>query len=127
MLDVSIRGLQKLQAQHVRMIAALKPGGGLGRAIKYATVEAHRYLTSIIHVDTGSYRAAQRMEIKGARGRLYTDPAVKNPKTGEKPAEYSVYEELRGGSHAAYSRTIKERGDQIASRAISYTVKEMGL
>jgi hypothetical protein len=124
---LSIKGLQEAQARMNKRIAALKPRNALGRAIKYATVEAHRYLVSIIHVDTGSYRAAQHMKVQEARGRVYTDPGATNPRSGQKPAKYGVYEERRGGSHAAYRRTVREHGDKIVRRAIKYMVKELEL
>jgi hypothetical protein len=121
-VKMTIQGIQKLQAVNVRMIAALKPSNALGRAIRFATAEAHRYLVTIIHRDTGAYAAAQRMGIEagGARGVVYTDPGATNPRSGQKPVDYGPHEEARGGSHAAYQRTVSERGKQIGARTLQY-------
>ena len=116
-VNLSIRGIQEALEENIRMVNELKPSGALGDAIKFITVEAHRYLVSITHVDTGALRASQRMKLeeKGGdfQGRLYIDPKSVNPRTGEKPSEYGEYEEERGGSHASYQRTrafISSRG-----------------
>lgn len=116
--SVSIKGIQKVQAANVKAIAALKPKGALGRAIQWATAEAHRYAVYITHVDTGSLKASHRMTVKSSRGRVYIDRTATNPRSKQKPAIYGQYEEERGGAHAFYTRTINERGDYITSRAI---------
>lgn len=113
-LHMTIAGIQEAQARHLRMIAALRPGGALSRVIYLATVEAHRYAVLITHVDTGALRASHRISFDAnrMRGEISIDPATVNPR-GERPAEYGPEEHARGGSHAFYRRTAVERGPQI--------------
>lgn len=113
----AIRGIQEAQRDNARMIAALRPDGGLGRAVQYGVIEAHRYTVTITHVDTGALRASHRMEVTGARGRIYIDPASVNPKTGQRPSRYGVYEHARGGVHAFYQRTQDEAWQRVGEAA----------
>jgi nucleoid DNA-binding protein len=116
--DVTIRGLQEAQRDNQRMIAALL-GGPHVDGLKAAAFDAQRYLMSITHVITGSLRASSRIQIQGfgrsAVARLYVDPAAVNPRTGAHPADYVRAEEARGGSHAAWSRTVTEHHSSIAT------------
>lgn len=114
MTNLSIRGIQEAQQANLELIASLKPGGALGRAIQYGTIEIHRYAVAITHVKTGALRASHRIELSGLRGRVYIDPATVNPRTGQKPSLYGVTEHRRGGSHAFYERTYHEAGRRIA-------------
>ena len=124
-LDISIKGLQELQAKNLKRIAALRPSGPLGQAIKDATLGAHRYAVSVTHVLTGSLRASHRAEIKGTRGRIYIDPSAHNPRGKTKPVEYGYYENRRGGSHAFYDRTVEEYGAEVQGLVIKRVQKEM--
>ena len=116
---LDIQGIQEVQAANQRMIAALKPRGALGKAVQRATIRAHRYATMITHVDTGALRASHRMrmERRGLRGIVYIDPASQNPRSGVRPHVYGLYEELRGGDHAFYERTVMEEGPRILEEA----------
>ena len=116
-VELSITGIQEAQSEMVKTIARMQATGPRQRAILYATTAAHRYLVSITHVDTGAYRASQWMEAKGERGQIYVNPSTTNPRSKVKPVEYSVYEEERGGEHAAYERTVKEAGPGIIEEA----------
>lgn len=107
MIDLSIRGIQEIQQDNIQRIAALKPGGKISKEIKNIVIWAHRYLVSVTHVDTGAYRASQRMDVKELTGKLYVDPLSINPVSRERPADYGVFEEARGGEHAAYARTLR--------------------
>lgn len=126
MIDGSIVGLQEAQQAMLKAIMAARPEGGLGRAIYYlAYVEAHRFLVSITHVDTGSYRASQYITQEGdARYRLHIAPDTVNPRTGQRPADYGPIEEARGGKHAAYWRTY-EQGPNFAGRAFKYLTQDL--
>lgn len=124
-IALTITGIQEAQNEMVKTIARLEAPGARQRVILYATTAAHRYLVAHTHVDTGAYRAAQRMEIKGEHGHLYVDAAAVNPRTKERPAEYSVYEEARGGSHAAYQRTFEEAGPRILEETREMLAREM--
>jgi hypothetical protein len=124
--SLTIRGIQEAQNEMAKTIAHLElPAAARQRIILYATTGAHRYLVAITHVDTGSYRAAQRMQVEGQQGRLYVDPAAVNPRSGQLPVEYSVYEEERGGSHAAYQRTLEEAGPRILDEMRELVAQEI--
>lgn len=120
-LDLSIRNLQQVQRENARMIAYLKPRGALGKIVQRMTVRAHRYIVTITHVWVhwgGTYRASQRMGWDGGdTGRLYVDPNARNARKKTPPVEYSIYEEARGGEHAAYARTEAEAMPRIMADA----------
>lgn len=117
---ISIQGLQKAQADNLKVIYALRPNSALGNAVKYAATAAQRYAVSITHVWKylgGGLRASHRIRMEsGTRGRVYIDPTSVNPR-GQRPAEYGIYEHARGGSHAFYERTVDEQGPTIAREA----------
>lgn len=126
-IDISITGIQEAQQANQQAIAAASPRGGLGRAIRGATIEAQRYAISITHVGRywrgrrwiggGSLRASHRMKVSDAEGRVFIDPTSVNPVTKQKPSIYGKYEHRRGYPHNFYERTVNERGQAIASRA----------
>lgn len=117
-MNTGIKGLQEAQQANLKIIAAVKPSGGLGRAVLYAATEAHRYAVSITHVDTGALKASHRIEKIGAASyRIFIDPAGKNPRTGSRTSVYGPAEHNRGGEHAFYERTLAERDKEIAVRA----------
>jgi hypothetical protein len=122
----TIVGLQEAQQAMLKAIMAVRPDGGLGRAVYYlAYIEAHRFLVSITHVDTGSYRASQYITQEGdARYRLHIAQDTVNPRTGERPAVYGLFEEARGGEHAAYARTYQQ-GPAFIKRASDYLRGEL--
>jgi hypothetical protein len=122
---LSIAGLQDAQRANMRHIDSLKPGGSLGAAVQYGTLAAHRYNVSITHVGRylvggvyiggGTLRASERTEISGLRGTIYVDQGARNPITRQRPAEYVMYEDRRGGSHASFRRTEAEQGAAIGT------------
>lgn len=117
MARVTIEGLQKAQQQNQRRIAALKPTGVFGEAIRYATAELQRFAIAATHVDTGALKSSHMMEVDGLRGRIFLSPGAVNPQ-GQRPAVYGVYEHDRGGSHAFYELTVADHGQQVTSRAV---------
>lgn len=119
---LSITGIQEAQQRNLRAIAALSPVGALGRAVKYGTIEAHRYAVAITDVDTGSLKSSHRMDVNGTRGVIYVDPGATNPRSLQGVADYAKWEHRRGGSHAFYARVESERGAQIA-RSMGHIVK----
>lgn len=135
MIDYSITGIQEAQAANAQAIAAASPHGGLGRAVRGATVEAHRYAVSITHVGRywrgrrwiggGSLRASHRMKVSDAEGRIFIDPTTVNPVTRQRPSVYGKYEHRRGYPHNFYERTVNERGQTIASRALREVESEL--
>ncbi len=114
---LSIRGIQEAQRANVRWVAALRPSGRFGRAIQFATIQAHRYAVSITHVQTGSLRASHRMHVSSLRGEIFIDPAAINPRSRLLTSKYGPVEHGRGGSHAFYARTEIEAGDRISRAA----------
>jgi len=136
--ELSIEGIQEVQARNVRRIAALKPTGAAGQAVKNAIIQLHRYAVSITHVGRyaqtasgrytwakppkpgrggGALRASHRMRVNGLDGAVFIDKSSRNPLTGNKPVEYGVYENARGGEHAFYDRTVGEIGDRVVEQA----------
>ena len=126
--NMTIEGLQEAQAAMNKVLAELQPRGAYGRAVQLVTIGAHSYLVSITHVDTGAYRAAQRAQVRleqEPRGVVFVDPSARNPRTGERPADYALDEEARGGSHAAYRRTVSEAGPRLLSQADAILIGAM--
>ena len=118
-MRLTIEGIQGAQQANLRAIAALRPSGALGQAIRGASLAAHRYAVAVTHVDTGALRASHRVHLRGLEGVISIDPAAVNPRSRKRPAEYGVYEHARGGSHAFYERTVAEAGPRIASQALA--------
>lgn len=118
---VTIEGIQRLQRDNLKTIAALRPGGALGRAVKIATMAVHRYAVRITHVDTGALRGSHQMAFResrrGAEGLVDINRATRNPVHGIPPREYGPIEHARGASHAFYERTYYEAGPEIVARA----------
>lgn len=124
MIDLTINGIREAQQKNLRAIAAMQPRGGLGAAIRAGALVGFRYMLAIIHVDTGTARAAQRLGFaevgNAAFARIYTDPTAVNPRKNPKwessrPAVYEVYEQARGGTHATYDRTVEEAGGDVVA------------
>lgn len=115
-MPFTVRGLEKIQAARLQLLKAMEPQGAFGRAVLYATTELAQGVMERIHVDTGTYRAAQIPRVQGLVGRVYTG-AYRNPKSGTPASVYGPYEEARGGSHAAYANTYKSDGPRVLGRA----------
>jgi hypothetical protein len=134
MINVYVRGLQELQAANVELMQSVSPRGGLGEAVKQATIFLHRYAVRITHRVTGTLAASHTMNFasggietfwRGIRfksmavGQIYINPASVNPVTNERPVAYGPVEEARGGSHAFYRRTLEEAGPTAGNLAIA--------
>lgn len=124
-MDMTIKGIQEAQRWNLRAIAALRPSGALGQAIRWGTAAAHRYAVSITHVDTGALRASHRMAVTNAQGKIYLDASAKNPRSGVRTAVYGPAEEARGGDHAFYRRTVNEAGPKIAQEMARMVAREV--
>ena len=122
-MKITIQGLQKAQDANNRLIAALKPSGAAGKATKAVLMGAHSRYVILTHVDTGALKAARRMKMdaQGLRGYIYTDPNAVNPK-GKRPAEYDIYEQARGGSHAAADRLEAEHGRALRALGVQVLI-----
>lgn len=113
MVRVTIAGVQAARAAVLDALAALRPVGALGEAVRAATLAADRYAVMLTAVDTGSWRASHRPQVAGLHGRVFLDPSTTNPRSGTRPAVYGAVWEERGGSHAVYARTVNEAGQRI--------------
>ena len=115
-LQMTIEGIQEAQAACNRALAAVQPRGALGEAVRWGSAEGHRYTVEITHVDTGALRASHRVRFeegrRWARGRMFVDAQSVNPR-GQRPSVYGPIEHDRGGDHAFYERTQRERGGRI--------------
>lgn len=142
MISVTIENIQELQARNQQMIAALKPSGALGEAVKVTASELQRYAISVTHVGRyiqsksgrwryarpheqgrggGALRASHRMAFSesgkdSATATISIDGGSVNPLTNQKPSVYGVYEHRRGGEHAFYARAVRERGTEALNR-----------
>lgn len=141
MIIVTIESIQELQARNQQMIAALKPSGALGEAVKVTAAELQRYAISVTHVGRyiqsrsgrwryarpheqgrggGALRASHRMAFSesgnSATATISIDAGSINPLTNQKPSVYGVYEHRRGGEHAFYARAVRERGTEALNR-----------
>lgn len=115
-MGVQIYGIQRAQAAMLRAVEAVRPSGGLGRAVQAGTMEAHRRAAAKTHVDTGALKGSHTMRVDGARGEVYINPgAVRSD--GARPAEYGPVEHARGGDHAFYERVVNEDGAAIGAAA----------
>ena len=129
---VNIEGIQQAQQANLRALAVMQPEGKLGQAIQLILPELHRFAVSITHVwkvRGGALRASHRMSLveKNAdtvRGSIFIDPSAVNPR-GQRPAEYGVYENARGGEHAFYARTALEAGPRAQGRAAQFLTGEL--
>lgn len=123
--DLTIAGLQEVQDANLKAIAALKPSGAIGSALRHVLTEVHRYSASITHVDTGALRASHRIAIEESEGSVYVDPTVRNPRSGKLVRDYARTEEGRGGSHAFYQRTASEIGGRVLGQGTSIIIKAL--
>lgn len=124
-----IQDIQNAQRAMLQLLASVKPGGALGRAVKYASIAAHRYTTSITHVwhfKGGALRASHRIDFRESENlaEITLDESAINPR-GQRPSVYGPFEHRRGGSHAFYERTEREYGPQIARIGARAYVSEL--
>jgi len=121
-MPITIRGIQEAQRANLRIIAAVKPSGKLGQAVRNVTILAHRGSVARTHVITGTLRASHRMDLSNARGVVFIDPSAVNPVSHIRAEKYGPVEHARGGSHAFYGRTVYEDGPMFARTAGSTVI-----
>ena len=80
-------------------------GPGLEGTVAKATLRAHRYMSRVVHVDTGRLKNSFFPSVH-TRG----NSALGTVGTG---VDYAEKEHGRGGEHAFAQRTIDEEGDNI--------------
>lgn len=123
-MPFTVQGLEKIQAARLKLLQDMQPSGGLGKAVLYGTLQMQKGLAGRIHVDTGTYKAAQVTNVHGLVGRTYT-AAYRNPKSGTPAGVYGPYEEARGGSHAAYANTFNQDGQRVLNEAGQIVIAEL--
>lgn len=124
-VKLSLEGIQEVQARMLRRIAALKPEGTAGQAVRDALIALQRYAVQVTHVGkyvgAGALKNSHRIGYEGGlEGTIYIDPSSVSPRRGTTkayPAVYGVYEHARGGEHAFYDRTEAEAGPGVLDRA----------
>ena len=126
-MTISIEGLQKAQRANLQMIAALRPTGSLGRALKYASLAAHRHAVAVTPYEHGALRASERVEANTPyRWRIFIDPGAIAPRRDERPAVYGarlhqqglIPGKRPGTIRAFFQYTVKRYGDQIGAAAL---------
>ena len=133
MIQFRLRGLEKLQAANAKLLAGISPSKGLAEGVKVATQLLHRYAINITHVRTGTLKRSHIADyasggvqtfrfgfpiVDKAVGRIFINPAARNPVTRQMPVDYGPKEHRRGGSHAFYKRAVDEHGKFAAGVAI---------
>lgn len=118
LITASVEGYEAARGAVERAVKVAKPEGRMSQAVTFATVEAHRYAVSQVHVDTGTLRSALSMRMLAwNHGQVYVGSNI-NPRSHQPASRYAPDEEGHGGSHAFFGRTIAEQGSSIVSRAI---------
>lgn len=109
----TIADIQRFTRKYTEAVYQLKPTGMMGRLVKRLLVGSHSYAVSITHVDTSALKNSHIMELdltaKEAFGSISISRRTRNPLHGEPPYIYGVEEHDRGGPHAFYERTFKEK------------------
>lgn len=123
-MNATVLGYQELQNANRKLLEAMRPSGGLGKAVLYGTVQMQRGVISRTHVDTGTLKASQMGDVQGLSGRVYT-ASNRNPKSGASASTYGPFEERRGGSHAAYANTFKGDAPGVMGDAIKIIISEL--
>ena len=109
---IKLEGLPELEAAFVKINRELSESGEAGKVIRLITMRMQRFAPGVTHVITGALRSSHRFQIDGLRGVVFPDPAVINPDTGKSVSTYAEKEELKGGDHAFYARTVQVYGRQ---------------
>ena len=114
-------GLTKVLNVMNRAIAAVLPTGELGRAIQFATPEVREYAASVTHRVTGALANAHTWKYiaRIPMGEVFISPSAQGAGSS-RPSKYGIVEHARGGDHAFYDKTVRERGQAILTRAEEY-------
>jgi hypothetical protein len=124
---VEIRGIRRAQAAMQRAFRAVRVSGGLGRAVKEVTYEAHRAAKKNTPWDTTALRHSHRIRWVrvGERAVIDIDRSTRNPKQPRKKPYvygYTLHQQgyipgVRGGIRAFYRYTVEREGGRILQRA----------
>lgn len=120
---IDIKGMQEAQAAVLKVIAALKPTGAVGKATQVMTIRAFRWVIIQTHVATGALKASRRMEVQELKGIIFT--ASGRNKYGHNPRGYDVPEQARGGSHQTYVNFIATQALAVGRLGIITMIKNL--
>lgn len=113
-LGLTVKGLKEEQAKQARRVRALDPRHAVGRVTKAGTRKIYSRMLEVVHVQSGTLKAALRMDFKttatAATGSVFIDPGAVKPGTRSRPAVYGVYENAKGGAHAFIERATAAAG-----------------
>lgn len=104
---IDVKGLNEAVQSLQGLITGLEPSGELETIIAKATARAHRYSSSIVHVDTARLKNSLYPRVHSSKNNVYGIVGTN--------VAYALYEHERGGSHAYFQRTIDEEGNAIMS------------
>ncbi|MBA2702695.1 MAG: hypothetical protein H0U60_02470 [Blastocatellia bacterium] len=122
-LSVKLKNLDKAQRKNLKVIAALRPEGALGKMAQYGAVQAYNYMHGIVHVDTGLLKMSLFIDRKNAS--TYAVRVRENVSYKKKrPAVYGAYENARGGAHAFVNRTMQQ-APRIGQEAALFFTQEI--
>ena len=126
-IKLELKGARAAQQKLAKWIVAMRPSGGMTKALKEMSVPVFRFVLAKTHVDTTALRSARliKMNFRELRSRIFTNKSVRNPRTGKQPAFYDVEEQARGGSHATYDRAIVEIGPAVITLGASIVAREL--
>lgn len=112
-IRLQIYGVPPVLDRLRRVAAALKPDGAFGQGLVEAGNDLRDYAASVTHEDTGNLAGAHRVRVSGLKVELYLDPGAINPRSHQSAALYGPFEHARGGDHAFYDRTRREKARQV--------------
>jgi type V secretory pathway adhesin AidA len=124
MSSVTVKGFEQVQAAKFKLLEGMRPSGGLGKAVTYATLTLAKGVAGRAHVATGTLRSSITPDVNGITGRVYT-ASNRNPVSGASASVYAPFEEARGGSHALYSTTVRADAAKVLAEAAVILIKEL--
>jgi hypothetical protein len=130
-LEVRVTGYYKAK-KALEMLSKQQFYRGMFRDVLTQVLrEGRDYASMITHRITGQLAEAHMYEYDShlMRGWLYINPRVvyADGSTLRWPRQYGVYEHGRGGSHAFYERTYKEKMPQLANQGIRVMIRTLDM
>ncbi len=121
----NISGLQEAQAACLKLLAAMQPSGGLGKAVNYGLAAASRLAIAGTPTDTGSWRASHRVAQQGLRGELFIDPSARNSRNNALVQVYAAANARRKGGRYDVYKTVYQQQTTIAQEAARFVLEEL--
>lgn len=108
---------QRLQLELLSLEAFFNDGDEIKELEAMIAVEAAFYAADISPFWTGALSSAHMVVEVGDMHWIILNPAVRNPITGDAPADYGIEQHAIGGKKAFYTRTEQEIGDELLALA----------